>query len=512
MFGRLRKYLVFVLTVGMMASMTSGVSAGEVVESVGNEQVLGTLSDALDEGDEQPPGAQGDSLAENGYQLKDESEEASTGEDNPGYQLDVTKDEIQTNAQNLKNYIDANGRTGSNYNGNKYITTKRVRSSNASSEDVTDIVQSGTTFIEFVCTMRPENESLKDFKWEIHIPYRIQKDANGENYLASEVRFSLIKELIGQADTTLAHFSATFDMTNYTPNTELKFIRTEVGRADEVDNLLELIISTSNTLTAEAVRHFDDYLNEIIGTNLDGLGFRSSLCRITYAANEGGKIAPAPNQKNVTSTESGWAYVNRGSSFKAEITPDQNYYIKDVKVDGESKGDESTITLTNLQTNHTIEAEFVHDFCSPENGVIDGKQERLALVTKAKYTLSLGGGMATSSDPKVAKVNKNGTIQAKKPGVATLSVTDPTGKITTLSIIVEKPKMKKANGVPGQIGTPVTLGLLQGVQYALPQRLESSNPTVATISDNNIIVVKGPGKSKITAYYGTKKFKGQLKV
>ena len=68
---------------------------------------------------------------------------------------------------------------------------------------------------------------------------------------------------------------------------------------------------------------------------------------INVTVNLGGHITP-----------SGLVAVNPGASQTFIITPNPGYYIVDVRVDGVSVGAVTTYTLTNITSNHTIEAIF----------------------------------------------------------------------------------------------------------------------------------------------------------
>ncbi|BBB32873.1 hypothetical protein TTHT_1360 [Thermotomaculum hydrothermale] len=73
----------------------------------------------------------------------------------------------------------------------------------------------------------------------------------------------------------------------------------------------------------------------------------SSKCKITATAQTGGSISP-----------SGTTTVTVGSDKTYTITPDSDYSIKDVLVDGQSVGAVSTYTFTNITNDHTIEVKF----------------------------------------------------------------------------------------------------------------------------------------------------------
>ena len=71
---------------------------------------------------------------------------------------------------------------------------------------------------------------------------------------------------------------------------------------------------------------------------------------ITASAGTGGSISP-----------SGSVSVNHGSSQSFTITPDVNYTIGDVVVDGSSAGAVTSFSLTNVSGNHTISASFTQN-------------------------------------------------------------------------------------------------------------------------------------------------------
>ncbi len=77
--------------------------------------------------------------------------------------------------------------------------------------------------------------------------------------------------------------------------------------------------------------------------------FAASITTYTIAASalSGGSISP-----------SGTTTVNSGSSQTYAITPDANYSIADVTVDGSSVGAVSSYTFSGIAANHTIQASF----------------------------------------------------------------------------------------------------------------------------------------------------------
>ena len=73
----------------------------------------------------------------------------------------------------------------------------------------------------------------------------------------------------------------------------------------------------------------------------------SQIHTITAAAGQGGSIDP-----------SGTVQINDGKSKTFTITPDEGYFLSDVKVDGESIGPKTSYTFTNVKADHAITAEF----------------------------------------------------------------------------------------------------------------------------------------------------------
>ena len=61
---------------------------------------------------------------------------------------------------------------------------------------------------------------------------------------------------------------------------------------------------------------------------------------------------------NGTIHPSGLIFVSHGSSLEFTITPDENFFIDDVLVDGESVGAPESYTFSNISQSHTIQALF----------------------------------------------------------------------------------------------------------------------------------------------------------
>ncbi len=99
---------------------------------------------------------------------------------------------------------------------------------------------------------------------------------------------------------------------------------------------------------------------------------------ITASGNTGGTVSP-----------SGSTVVTQGYSQTYTITPDTNYSIADVTVDGTSVGPVSTYTFSNVTANHTIAATFIASYAitaSPGTG---------GTISPSGQTLVVPGGSQT---------------------------------------------------------------------------------------------------------------------
>ena len=86
----------------------------------------------------------------------------------------------------------------------------------------------------------------------------------------------------------------------------------------------------------------------------DGIPDNPSYYTMTISAGTGGSIAP-----------SGTVFVKSGEGLSLTITPNTDYHISDVVVDGSSVGAVGSYTLSNVQGNHTIAAYFAKDSSDP---------------------------------------------------------------------------------------------------------------------------------------------------
>ena len=159
-----------------------------------------------------------------------------------------------------------------------------------------------------------------------------------------------------------------------------------------------------------------------------------------------------------------------------------------------------------------------NDIDQPKDGII--REAESALPGKAGYTIypSFNAVNVSTSDKKVAKakINRkagNVTVKTKKAGTAEIIVTGSGGESQTYRVYVEMPKVNK-NALKVSMAT-VSMNLtdyVTGVKLLSPTQTSSSDTSVATASGNGTLTITGPGKTKISLYFGKKKYKGTLKV
>lgn len=115
-----------------------------------------------------------------------------------------------------------------------------------------------------------------------------------------------------------------------------------------------------------------------------------------------------------------------------------------------------------------------------------------------QYTLEVNGGSGKitwkTSNKKVASVNKNGLITARKPGKATVTATR-NGVSMQCKVTVLKPAFKKTS-VNLQVGGKTRLRINGGTEKA---KWKSSNPAVVTVNSNGTLRGKKIGKATVTA-------------
>ncbi|SKB95717.1 Leucine rich repeat-containing protein [Lachnospiraceae bacterium] len=112
------------------------------------------------------------------------------------------------------------------------------------------------------------------------------------------------------------------------------------------------------------------------------------------------------------------------------------------------------------------------------------------------------------SPAKGIKISKKGELSGKKAGSYEVTLEGASGEKDTVYIFVEKPVMKKLK--LDKAGRANISQMLTGTTYLEPTKYESKKKAVATIDDQGNIEVVGKGTSKITVYFGKKKYKANV--
>lgn len=150
---------------------------------------------------------------------------------------------------------------------------------------------------------------------------------------------------------------------------------------------------------------------------------------------------------------------------------------------------------------------------SNQNNNLDEKNaftlnsSKITLYTKGKRTFTMkafdhgvkiAGTNVTwkTSNPKVASINKNGKITAKKKGTAKISATYQ-GTTVTSKITVKKPtlKLKKSKAT---IKINKSVKIKATAKPAKKITYKSGNKKIATVSKKGVVKAKSVGKTKIT--------------
>ena len=136
--------------------------------------------------------------------------------------------------------------------------------------------------------------------------------------------------------------------------------------------------------------------------------------------------------------------------------------------------------------------------------------------TKAvKVTMAKGDSVKswTSSNKKIATVDKNGMIKAVKKGTAKITVTLKSGKKATVTVKVQTSKVatSKITGLKSKVtvkkGKTLTLKpVLSPITSQDKITYKTSNKSVATVSSKGVIKGKKKGTAKITVKAGKKSY------
>ena len=113
-------------------------------------------------------------------------------------------------------------------------------------------------------------------------------------------------------------------------------------------NEIESVVIDGNSKGKISTYTFEN----IIADHTMVVNFQTSSFTIVATSGLNGSIDPSGNVS-----------VDAGSSKTFTITPDSDYVIDDVLVDGSSVGNDSTYTFDNINDNHTIDASFKEQTC-----------------------------------------------------------------------------------------------------------------------------------------------------
>lgn len=118
----------------------------------------------------------------------------------------------------------------------------------------------------------------------------------------------------------------------------------------------------------------------------------------------------------------------------------------------------------------------------------------------------------SSTNPKVAKVNKNGKVVGKKKGTAVITVKMKSGATASVKVKVQKNVVKTKKVKVSKKKITLKKGKSQQIKAEIMPltsqdkvKYSSSNKKVAVVSAKGKIMAKKPGKAKITVRSGKKK-------
>ena len=180
-----------------------------------------------------------------------------------------------------------------------------------------------------------------------------------------------------------------------------------------------------------------------------------------------------------------------------------------------------------IPSNSPIPTEAVTPTPVPENEstpvltpTIKFAKSKYTIGAKEKVTIKLSKGKAaafSSQNTKIATVNQNGVVTAKKAGTVTITAFDANGAKVTCTIIVKKaPTYIKTTFTKKTVkrGNKVTLKVkFSAGAYSNKVTFTSSNKKVATVNAKGVITAKKKGKTTITVKtYNGKKTKVVITV
>ncbi len=129
----------------------------------------------------------------------------------------------------------------------------------------------------------------------------------------------------------------------------------------------------------------------------------------------------------------------------------------------------------------------------------------------------------SSDDKKTVTVSKKGVLKGKKPGRTVIKALDNRDKKNPVTLsscrvtVLDKPAIEfeevPLSGNEGKVIDPYDFLISPDYDLLSPDKWDSSRSNVAEIdAETGRVIIKGKGKTKITAYFGNVKVKGVLKV
>ncbi len=212
---------------------------------------------------------------------------------------------------------------------------------------------------------------------------------------------------------------------------------------------------------------------------------------IKASAKSGGSITP-----------SGEISVEEGESQSFNIIADDGYFIDDVKIDGKSIGAVTEYTFTNVNSIHTIEADFKAPVKAErielsENEITMKEGENHTLTAKVKPDDALDKSLLwESSDKDVVSVN-GGVLTAKKAGIAVITVKSLDGSKVTASCKVTVTELNNdKNKAPSSDSKPSNNSTKPKSPSNIKQKPINANKSTSVIKVAKIKKVKLIAKKK----------------
>ena len=202
---------------------------------------------------------------------------------------------------------------------------------------------------------------------------------------------------------------------------------------------------------------------------------------IEVTCGENGSISPAGNQ----------VVVDYGQNQTFSITADMGYKIKDVVVDGESKGAIFVYTFTNVLANHTISAEFERIYVT-----VDIQCDANGSTTPSGLqTIGYGEDIDVIIIPNTGYKVKDILVNGKSVGAAATYVLEKV--IENATMYVEFEKMTFTITVMPGVNGSITPEEQQTVEYGASKIFLITPDTGFAVKN---VYVNGEAKGQLTTY------------